>query len=93
MPEAPENVRIRPATPLDATGIVAVHRSDVRQWYRYRQDGSRVPARYGDLEVADKVRHGGPHMSVESSVPHWPCLANGNFPPSSRELGLMNAAR
>ena len=31
--------------------------------------------------------------SSESSVPHWPCLANLNFGPSSFELGLMNAAR
>ena len=29
-----------------------------------------MPARYEDLEVADRVRHGGAHMSVESSVPH-----------------------
>ncbi len=31
--------------------------------------------------------------SSESSVPHWPCLANLNLGPSSFELGLMKAAR
>ena len=31
--------------------------------------------------------------SSDSSAPHWPCLANLNFGPSSFEFGLMNAAR
>ena len=31
--------------------------------------------------------------SSDNSAPHWPCLANLNFGPSSLEFGLMNAAR
>ena len=32
-------------------------------------------------------------QQLDSSAPHWPCLANLNFGPSSLEFGLMNAAR
>jgi GNAT superfamily N-acetyltransferase len=63
-------LRVRPAGPQDAPGIVAVHQSGVSQWFRYRSDGTRIPARLEDLGPADRYRNGGPFMAIECALPH-----------------------
>jgi len=73
------NVRL--ATEQDAVGISEVYRSDVDAWYRMLPDGSRVPARYEELDLFGRFLHGGPWMDPEGCSAHLRgVLASGQWP-------------
>ncbi len=63
-------IHVRRATAEDATGVTAVHRAGVPEWYRYFPSGEKVRSGYEELSVRDRWRAGGPHMSIETSTAH-----------------------
>ena len=72
--------RVRLATLDDVRGIVDVHCSDVKRWYK-RVGGRRAEARYEDLSVEERFEHGGPWMSVETCAVHLNyVLVSGQHP-------------
>ena len=71
---------IRLATLNDAEGITEVHCSDVNRWYKI-VNGRKVEAKYDELTVEDRFRHGGPWMSVETCAIHLNyMLTSGQYP-------------
>lgn len=63
-------VRIRKGTLEDAGGITETHRSEIEEWYHYRDGKRTAKASYDDLTILERYLHGGPWMSVESCAAH-----------------------
>ncbi len=63
------NVAIEVASLNDVKGIVEVHCSSIDKWVK-RVNGKEVEAKYEELGIEEKFRHGGPWMSVETCAIH-----------------------
>jgi len=74
------NIVIRLASLDDVRGIVEVHCSSIDKWVK-RINGEEVEARYEELNVEERFRHGGPWVSVETCAIHINyLLAYGQYP-------------
>lgn len=62
--------KIRDARPSDAEPISALHRADIERWTRIAPDGEETEVSYASLSPIERWRHGGPHMGVETLLPH-----------------------
>jgi len=73
-------LKVRMATLDDVEGITEVHCSDVDKWFKWIR-GEKVQARYEELSVGERYRHGGPWMSIETCAIHINyVLTSGQYP-------------